>query len=39
MVQKADIVEFMIVQSESEAVFLEDTLIKKNKPVYNTLLK
>ena len=29
----------MIVNTESEALYLEDNLIKKHKPVYNSLLK
>jgi excinuclease ABC subunit C len=39
MLQKAVKVDFMIVQSESEALYLEDNLIKKHKPMYNSLLK
>lgn len=39
MVQKADKVDFVIVQNESEALYLEDNLIKKHLPEYNNLLK
>jgi len=39
LVEKIDDVEIIIVNSESEALILEDTLIKKNKPRYNILLK
>lgn len=39
MLQNADRVEFHIVTTESEALFLEDNLIKKHLPHYNNLLK
>lgn len=39
MFAKAEHVEFVVVQNESEAIFLEDNLIKKYKPQYNNLLK
>lgn len=39
MLHKAVKVDFVTVQSESEALYLEDNLIKKHKPVYNSLLK
>ncbi len=39
MLQNAEKVEFHIVTTESEALFLEDNLIKKHTPPYNSLLK
>lgn len=39
MLQNATKVEFHIVTTESEALFLEDNLIKKHVPPYNSLLK
>lgn len=39
MLQNAVKVEFHIVTTESEALFLEDNLIKKYVPQYNSLLK
>ena len=39
MLAKATKVDFVIVNTESEALYLEDNLIKKHKPVYNALLK
>jgi len=39
MVSKADKVDFLIVNSESEALLLEQSLIKRNLPPYNSLLK
>ncbi len=39
MLQNAIKVEFHIVTTESEALFLEDNLIKKHIPPYNNLLK
>jgi len=39
MMQKAEKVDFIVVQNESEALYLEDNLIKKNLPEYNNLLK
>ncbi len=39
MVSKIVDVEFILVDSEAEALLLEDTLIKKHQPRYNILLK
>ncbi len=39
MLAKATKVDFMTVMTESEALYLEDNLIKKHKPPYNALLK
>jgi len=39
MVSQAQSVDFVIVQNESEALYLEDNLIKKHKPYYNNMLK
>lgn len=39
MVSQAQWVDFVIVQNESEALYLEDNLIKKHKPYYNNMLK
>ena len=39
MVAKAHSVEFIEVTTESEALYLEDNLIKKHTPEYNRLLK
>jgi excinuclease ABC subunit C len=39
MMQKASSVEFLIVNNESEALYLEDNMIKQNKPEYNNMLK
>jgi len=39
MVAKAHQVDFVNVNNESEALYLEDNLIKKHKPPYNSLLK
>lgn len=39
MLLNAQKVEFHIVTTESEALFLEDNLIKKHTPPYNSLLK
>lgn len=39
MLLNAEKVEFHIVTTESEALFLEDNLIKKHTPAYNSLLK
>lgn len=39
MMQKADKVDFIVVQTESEALYLEDNLIKKHLPEFNNLLK
>ena len=39
MVQKAEKVDFIVVQNESEALYLEDNLIKQYIPEFNNLLK
>lgn len=39
MVKKIDSIEFTIVNSESDAFLLENTLIKKHQPKYNVNLK
>ncbi len=39
MIALATSVDFVIVQNESEALYLEDNLIKKHKPYYNNMLK
>ncbi len=39
MVRKIDDFETIVVDSEAEALILEDTLIKKHKPRYNIMLK
>lgn len=39
MINKADRVDFIQVNTESEALYLEDNLIKKHQPTYNRLLK
>jgi len=39
MLANANSVDFLIVKTESEALYLEDNLIKKHKPRYNNLLK
>jgi len=39
MLQKAQKVDFLIVKNESEALYLEDNLIKRHQPFYNNLLK
>ncbi len=39
MLTKADKVDFLIVKNESEALYLEDNLIKQHQPFYNNLLK
>lgn len=39
MLAQADTIDFLIVKNESEALYLEDNLIKKNKPEFNNLLK
>lgn len=39
MVNKASSIDFIVVNNESEALYLEDNLIKKHLPEYNRLLK
>jgi excinuclease ABC subunit C len=39
MLQKAASVDFLVVKNESESLYLENNLIKKHKPFYNTMLK
>ncbi len=39
MLDKATKVDFLIVKNESEALYLEDNLIKQHQPEYNNLLK
>lgn len=39
MVKNADHFEYTIVETESDALLLENTLIKKNQPRYNVMLK
>ena len=39
MISLASSVDFVIVKNESEALYLEDNLIKKHKPYYNNMLK
>ena len=39
MISKIDDFDFIVVDSEAEALILEDTLVKKHKPRYNILLK
>ncbi|MCF7834815.1 GIY-YIG nuclease family protein [Candidatus Gracilibacteria bacterium] len=39
MLEKANCVDFVLVKNESEALYLEDNLIKKHKPYYNNMLK
>ena len=39
MLSQAAGLDFHIVQNESEALYLEDNLIKKNQPYFNNLLK
>lgn len=39
MLIKAKKVDFLIVKNESEALYLEDNLIKQHQPEYNNLLK
>lgn len=39
MVNKANHVDFIQVHTESEALYLEENLIKKHQPPYNRLLK
>ena len=39
LVKKISDLEYILTSTEAEALILEDTLIKKNKPRYNVLLK
>lgn len=39
MLQKADKLDFLVTKNESEALYLEDNLIKQHQPFYNNLLK
>jgi excinuclease ABC subunit C len=39
LLNRIDKIEFTIVPSESDALFLENTLIKKNQPIFNIELK
>jgi excinuclease ABC subunit C len=39
MLSKATRVEYLLAQTESEALYLEDNLIKRHQPPYNSLLK
>jgi excinuclease ABC subunit C len=39
MLIKAKKIDFLIVKNESEALYLEDNLIKQHQPEYNNLLK
>ena len=39
MLNNASKVDFITVNNESEALYLEDNLIKKHQPYYNNLLK
>ena len=39
MVKHADHIEFTIVETEHDALLLENVLIKKNQPRYNVMLK
>lgn len=39
MLSKATKVDFLTVKNESEALYLEDNLIKQHQPFYNNLLK
>jgi excinuclease ABC subunit C len=39
LVKNIDCIEHVVVQSESEALLLENSLIKKNQPKYNILLR
>ena len=39
MVAHADKVEFIVVENESESLYLESNLIKKNQPPFNNMLK
>lgn len=39
MLSKANKLDFLVVKNESEALYLEDNLIKQHQPFYNNLLK
>ncbi len=39
MLEKAEKVDFLMVKNESEALYLEDNMIKQHQPEYNNLLK
>jgi excinuclease ABC subunit C len=39
MVAKADKIEYFLTKNEEEALLLEEKLIKKYNPPYNSLLK
>lgn len=39
MLSKASKIDFLTVKNESEALYLEDNLIKQHQPLYNNLLK
>ena len=39
MVKHAGYIEFMVVESETDALLLESTLIKEHQPRYNVMLK
>jgi excinuclease ABC subunit C len=39
MVAQADNVEFIIVENESESLYLESNLIKQHLPPFNNMLK
>jgi excinuclease UvrABC nuclease subunit len=39
MLNQADKVDFLQVKTESEALYLEDNLIKEHQPIFNNMLK
>jgi excinuclease UvrABC nuclease subunit len=39
MLNQADKVDFLQVKTESEALYLEDNLIKEHQPPFNNMLK
>jgi excinuclease UvrABC nuclease subunit len=39
MVAQAEKIEFIIVENESESLYLESNLIKKHLPPFNNMLK
>jgi excinuclease ABC subunit C len=39
LVKKTSVIDYIVVNNENEALFLETTLIKKQKPPYNIVLK